>query len=760
MRLDFDPDDARNAKSLTRILQLRGLEHVAAAHGVFTGAIVSLLPSMDDAERLVIEGYEPLESLHMTLTWLGDTADDAPVQPDLDYDEACARVREIVDGLDAIQADVFAVATFNPGQADPERTPATVLLAQGDTLSLLREAVVGAVGDASEFPVWFPHVTLGYNCDDPNWNVDERMGEVTFDRLVVSYGSDRQEVFELGKNKETRDLVSTAMKPNLQASTMPLLRFLSANIRAATLVDIPAFPNARIRLVGEPDAEGMQAWEGEIAFERTETGDARSFDKFTWTDPPLPLRWASEDEGWHMGAEVVGRIDALALEGDAIMGRGVIDTTWPPGAAVCSLIAKQMCGGVSVDMDEIDVADPEVDDEEGEDPIDELLAAVVGDTSLPIADRDYEWDGGGATGRVFDMFTNDEGNVDVDGVSKAFLYRDEDADPATRGAYKLGFADVVDGTLTIVPRGVFATAGGRGVDSADVPSDDKDGIKSRICSLYARLADEFDDDSIVCPFDDSMADEVIEASAWSEMEKMPPPPRAWFEEPQDLPQDKGAVFADGGRVYGWVARRGVRHEVLGKTPPLDDVDLTTFLRRPLVLDDGSEVRVGAFTMNVGHHRDGAECETGACQFDDTRTVAGIVTVGVNEGGMWFSGAASPWISAWDREVFLTCQGSGHWRYEKGRWWLRGVLTVPMPAYPTRLVASAFVHRANTALRAAAPIEEKELVVRFDESQLATIAGNVISELERRAQRDELAEQVRSVEVARLEESVHGVRTVR
>ena len=37
------------------------------------------------------------------------------------------------------------------------------------------------------------------------------------------------------------------------------------------------------------------------------------------------------------------------------------------------------------------------------------------------------------------------------------------------------------------------------------------------------------------------------------------------------------------------------------------------------------VKAGAFTMNAGHHRDGAECETAVCQFDDSRTVAAIIT---------------------------------------------------------------------------------------------------------------------------------------
>ncbi|WP_219505311.1 hypothetical protein [Nonomuraea ceibae] len=104
---------------------------------------------------------------------------------------------------------------------------------------------------------------------------------------------------------------------------------------------------------------------------------------------------------------------------------------------------------------------------------------------------------------------------------------------------------------------------------------------------------------------------------------------------------------------------------------------------------GSLVKVGAFTMNVSHHRDGAECETAACQFDDTPTVAGIVTVGMNAGGMWFSSAAARWLSEWDRMVFAACQPSYHMRQEwGGRWALRTVLSVPVPGHPSRLAASA------------------------------------------------------------------------
>lgn len=127
-----------------------------------------------------------------------------------------------------------------------------------------------------------------------------------------------------------------------------------------------------------------------------------------------------------------------------------------------------------------------------------IVAAVVGDTDLPIADRELAWDGAGARQRVFEMCTSGD-TVDVDCVSRAFLWRNPDANPETMGAYSLGYADVIDGRLQIVPRGVAATAGGRGVDAADIPAEDKDRIKSRICTLYDRIRDQFEDWPD-CPF--------------------------------------------------------------------------------------------------------------------------------------------------------------------------------------------------------------------------------------------------------------------
>ncbi|WP_405961279.1 phage minor head protein [Streptomyces sp. NBC_00024] len=200
----------------------------------------------------------------------------------------------------------------------------------------------------------------------------------------------------------------------------------------------------------------------------------------------------------------------------------------------------------------------------------------------------------------------------------------------------------------------------------------------------------------------------LEASAWTAMRDAGPMPAAWFREPtpEELPPGSGGVHYAGGRIYGWVAQAGEPHAGYpGKKltiESLGEIDMTHFLRARFALDNGTTVKVGAFTMNVPHHRDGAECESAACQFDDTRTVAGVITCGLNERGLWFSGAAAPWLSEWDRHVFQACQPSYHMKQGPARkWQLRAVLSVPVPGHSSPLLATAVAERSNLALAASA-----------------------------------------------------------
>ena len=102
--------------------------------------------------------------------------------------------------------------------------------------------------------------------------------------------------------------------------------------------------------------------------------------------------------------------------------------------------------------------------------------AVTGFQDLPLADRDREWAG-----------AQDEPNA---------KYRDAhvwyDADKKENfGSYKLLVADVVDGRLRAVPRGVMAAGnvmeGSRG--GVDLPKGDVDRVKSHLAKYYSKMDD-------------------------------------------------------------------------------------------------------------------------------------------------------------------------------------------------------------------------------------------------------------------------------
>jgi 2'-5' RNA ligase len=462
-----------------------------------------------------------------------------------------------------------------------------------------------------------------------------------------------------------------------------LMRITRARVRGATLVAMPAYDQARIVL--DPASS-------ETAVRQDDLGLAAA---------------AAGGGGGGGGGDVMRRVIAYTSSSPVPVTAAQVATALgiPPAQARDHLVRATRSGHLIRLAPGLYVAAATLP-EQGE-----LSAAASGQLDLPVADRDTQWDGDAAASRVLARATSEDGEVDAAQLAQAFLYRDPDADPATLAAYKLGHADVIGGDLVTVPAAVFAIAGAlqgaRG--GVDIPDADREELLDRVETLYGVLAEALDDPTLHTPWDEEEDTEMreLEASAWQALKALPPMPAAWFAEPteQELPMDAGGVHLDDGRIFGWVARAGEPHAGYpGRKltiESLGNIDLTHFLRSRRELDDGATVRVGALTMNAPHSRDGAECETAACQFDDTRTVAGLITVGLNERGMWFAGAAAPWLSEWDRAVFAACQPSYHMLQQRtGRWQLRAVLSVPVPGHSTPLAASV-VHRSNVALAASA-----------------------------------------------------------
>lgn len=115
---------------------------------------------------------------------------------------------------------------------------------------------------------------------------------------------------------------------------------------------------------------------------------------------------------------------------------------------------------------------------------------VCGNTDLPLGDRERDWDADAARERIF-RWAGWEDNPKPDKAQKAFFAYDDET-PTNLTSYKLPFADVVDGELKAMPRGLFAVAqllrGAR--DGVDLPEGVLKSIRSKVTTYYRKMGDE------------------------------------------------------------------------------------------------------------------------------------------------------------------------------------------------------------------------------------------------------------------------------
>lgn len=754
---------------------------------VHTGAMIALMPTVEDAERMALEGGEAAEQLHLTLYYLGDAADWTTEQ----QGDLISRVAAAARYLKPVPARAFGGAQWNPASDEPAWVwnVGDDLDADGSRLMDAKYEITYALEDGhndpdlpQQYTPWSPHVCAAYGqTADALKRMAERTGPVTFDRVRVAFAG--------------------------QYTDIPL-----SGAAIGTLADVDYVDPEPVEPIEYEQPPQLLTWSTPgataLAFENQQTGDGRVFapGALYWSRGPWPLQYADEMNGGHEGARLAGAIFDMARDGQRVAGAGVLYLTQQAGVEAALLLSQGAPLGVSVDLDDVDVEMVDATGNGPQAPADGVYTAhLVTASLLPLPDggwrltgeTDERWTASasgtvGETSRV-DIVMGPDGRVPaaafeitaaagdgdaVDGVvvdaqrSGEYLMRITKA--RVRGATLVSIPAYADARIVlddptlfaaVSPDQVTAAAAASNYDrvvrhvrkslipvtAADaatflrLPISDvrrylaraaKKGTIVRIAhgryvapietTATAVAAAATDGDELTAALEvagDELSQvepddvrEEMEASAWSAVRDLPPMPAAWFAAPTDeeLPPGGPGVNYRDGRIFGWVAQAGEPHAGFAKKVTIDGlgkIDTSHFLRQRFTLDDGSTVKVGAFTMNVGHHRDGAECETSACQFDDSRTVAGIVTVGMSDRGMWFSGAAAPWISEWDRSVFLATQPSYHMKKGPGgNWQLRAVLSVPVPGHSSPLLASAVVDRSNLALTAAATMVDVEEAV--------------------------------------------------
>jgi hypothetical protein len=436
-------------------------------------------------------------------------------------------------------------------------------------------------------------------------------------------------------------------------------------------------------------------------------------------DLPLPLAWQELSGDGHGGSMIVGRIETLHIGDGMVTATGtMLDSA--PYAVIEQLEAGLL--GPSVDLDDIEytmddrerlvitrwriagatlVAIPAFADvsltladlpEEDCDPVTEpdcadpygygLMASVrsSGWSDMPIADEGRDWDGSAAAGRVFAWATDGE-TTDWGRYARAFLRKDDSANPETRGAYGFGIADVIGGTLTIVPRGVFAAAAAvQGARTGSAP-EDAAAMKSVLRGIYARM-------DRPAPF------AMTAAAAPSQL-----PPLDWFRQP-DLDRLTPLTISDTGRVFGHIAGWGQCHIGLPGcvTPPNSVSDYVYFHVGEQPTADGAVLPVGTLVAGPTHCRDlQAGFRAAQQHYDDPSAAVAKVMAGEDDYGIWVAGWMLPGATQEALRIFRSSPVSGDWRRVAGNLEMVAVCSVNAPGFPVPRARVAFSNGHQQAL---------------------------------------------------------------
>jgi len=307
-------------------------------------------------------------------------------------------------------------------------------------------------------------------------------------------------------------------------------------------------------------------------------------------------------------------------------------------------------------------------------PVGAVTASVrkTGWDDVPLAERDTAWDASAADKRVSDDSGIETDSPDWGRYSSAHLYQDDAADPETKGAYGFLIVDIVDGSPLIVPRGVFAVAGAlqgaRG--GTTIPAADQTAMKDVVDTLYARMAEQFDDPSITPPWAQETASILTAVTAAASYDP------DLFADPK-LDKITPLTVTDDGRVYGHIATHDVCHAGMPgvcTTAPIDNTGYRMFHRYQ---PEGIPLPVGRITTGGGQHacscrQCGGRNDDHACtklaagatisHYDRLSTIAWVrAGEDTRMNAVWVAGIANPNASVHDLAVLARQKVSGDWR---------------------------------------------------------------------------------------------------
>jgi hypothetical protein len=158
------------------------------------GAMIALIPSDDDLERLMDVGTEGYDQLHLTLFYLGK-ADDINLMQQTGIVE---RVRDIVLDWETMAVTGFGAAIWNPNAERGQQSSLVLNVGGCDCIEEAREIIEENVLEAMmlEYPEqhqpWVAHVCLSYGTVPDLLSMMpaalDVVGPITFDKVRIAFG--------------------------------------------------------------------------------------------------------------------------------------------------------------------------------------------------------------------------------------------------------------------------------------------------------------------------------------------------------------------------------------------------------------------------------------------------------------------------------------------------------------------------------------------------------------------------------------------
>lgn len=204
---------------------------------------------------------------------------------------------------------------------------------------------------------------------------------------------------------------------------------------------------------------------------------------------------------------------------------------------------------------------------------------------------------------------------------------------------------------------------------------------------------------------------ALMASAFTIYEETNVLPSEWFVDPE-LKMPTPVTVTREGRVFGHIAQWGVCHIGLGLSIGMDDTCTEAphsptnyaYYRTGVVDTDQGEIPVGNLTMGIGHAPDKASARATIAHYDNINAVVADVVTGEDEHGIWFSGAMRPNLTDDQIRAFKGATLSGDWRTIGGELELVAALAVNVPGFGIPRLSLAASGGRQTALIAAGMVK--------------------------------------------------------